>query len=263
MKFIQIADPHVVPDGERLHGLDPRERLEACIADINANHADAELCVVTGDVAHRGEAEAYAVFRECIAKLTVPWRLMIGNHDDREIFKQAFPETACDPNGFVQSSFNTSAGRFILLDTAEPGVHWGSFCEQRAAWLREELDAAGEEPVYLFMHHPPFEVYLPSIDNLRLRETGPLCAVLAGRSSIRHMFLGHVHRPIAGSWKGIPYTALRGTNHQTALDFNAVSPIPKSHEQPAYGIGFLNGETIAFHLHDYMDRSWLPVPKVA
>lgn len=262
MKFIQIADTHVVADGG-LHGLDPRARLEACIADINANHGDAELCVVTGDLTHSGDAGAYAVFRDCISKLTVPWRLMVGNHDDRETFRQAFPETPCDPNGFVQSSFDTSAGRFILLDTAEPGVHWGSFCERRAEWLRQELEVAGERPVYLFMHHPPFDVGLPSIDRLRLREPRLLRTALEGQTSIRHLFLGHVHRPIAGSWNGIPYTALRGTNHQTALDFQAISPVPKSHEQPAYGIAFLNGDTVAFHLHDYLDRSWLAAPKVA
>ncbi len=37
MKLIQITDTHLVPPGERLYGLDPRARLEACIADVNAS----------------------------------------------------------------------------------------------------------------------------------------------------------------------------------------------------------------------------------
>jgi 3',5'-cyclic AMP phosphodiesterase CpdA len=46
MKFIQVTDMHIMPPGERLLGLDPRAQLDACIADINAHHADAELCCV-------------------------------------------------------------------------------------------------------------------------------------------------------------------------------------------------------------------------
>jgi hypothetical protein len=36
MKFVQISDIHFVAPGERLYGLDPRERLEHCIEDIDS-----------------------------------------------------------------------------------------------------------------------------------------------------------------------------------------------------------------------------------
>ncbi len=50
MKLIQITDIHFVPGKRLLHGLDPYERLRSCIADINTNHADADLCIITGDL---------------------------------------------------------------------------------------------------------------------------------------------------------------------------------------------------------------------
>ncbi|NIO42429.1 MAG: phosphodiesterase, partial [Burkholderiales bacterium] len=59
MKFVQVTDMHIMPPGQELLGLDPRARLDACIADINANHADAELCVFTGDLAEKDYVEAY------------------------------------------------------------------------------------------------------------------------------------------------------------------------------------------------------------
>ena len=37
MKFVQITDTHMVPPVLRLWGLDPRARLEACVADINGD----------------------------------------------------------------------------------------------------------------------------------------------------------------------------------------------------------------------------------
>ena len=45
MKIIQITDTHLMPRGTELHGLNPCERLEACIASIKEIHADAELCI--------------------------------------------------------------------------------------------------------------------------------------------------------------------------------------------------------------------------
>ncbi len=58
MKFIHISDTHIAPAGQHINGLDPRARLEACVADVNAHHGDAELCVFTGDLVDKGEAEA-------------------------------------------------------------------------------------------------------------------------------------------------------------------------------------------------------------
>ena len=74
----------------------------------------------------------------------------------------------------------------------------------------------------------------------------------AGR--IRHLFYGHVHRPVAGSWLGIPTTTLRGTNHQCWLDFEEQNQIPGSHEPPAYAVVLID-ERVVVHTHDYLDAS--------
>lgn len=260
MKFIQVTDMHIMPPGQQLLGLDPRARLDACIADINANHPDAELCVFTGDLAHDEYSDAYRNLRDCLSALSMPYHLMLGNHDDRQAFKAIFPEVPCDENGFVQCVVDTNAGRFILLDSHEPGVGWGSFCGQRATWLRARLEEAGSEAVYLFIHHPPFEIGIPSLDNIRLLDPNHLRETIEPFDNIKHIFFGHVHRPIAGSWLGIPCSFVRSTNHQVAFDFETVRPVPKNHEPPAYAVVFLNSETVVVHMHDYLDNSTLPLP---
>ncbi len=259
MKFIQVTDMHIMPPGERLLGLDPRAQLDACIADINAHHADAELCVFTGDLGHEGYVDAYRNLRDALAALSLPYYLMLGNHDDREAFKEAFPEIACDRHGFVQSVIDTGAGRFILLDSYEPAAVWGSFCEKRAAWLRDRLEESTGRPVYLFIHHPPFEIGIPSLDRIRLLEAGHLRGAIEPFDNIKHIFFGHVHRPIAGSWLGIPCSFVRGTNHQVALDFHTTRPVPKNHEPPAYAVVLLNSESVVVHMHDFLDNSVLPI----
>ncbi len=203
MKLIQVSDLHFVPPGTRLFGIDPRERLAAAIQDINAKHTDAELCLFTGDLCDHGAPEAYRALREVLSELRLPYRLLIGNHDDRDNFVRAFPAAPRDQDGFVQSLVQTPAGDLILLDTHEPGSAAGSYCAARQAWLRKRMSESPGRPVYLFMHHPPFDIGIPSLDRIRLLEPEGFAAAMDG-ADVRHIFFGHVHRPVSGSWRGIP-----------------------------------------------------------
>ena len=66
LKLLQITDCHLVPPGGTLFGSDPNARLAAAFADINRNHPDAALCVLTGDIAHDGDRPSYAVLRDLL-----------------------------------------------------------------------------------------------------------------------------------------------------------------------------------------------------
>ncbi|MCP5366824.1 MAG: phosphodiesterase [Hyphomicrobiales bacterium] len=257
MKFIHVTDPHLVPAGQRLFDLDPVARLDACVADINAHHGDADLCVITGDLADRGEAAAYGDFRRCLDRLELPWHLLVGNHDARGTFRRAFPETAVDRDGFVQSVVETAVGDFLLLDTVAEGTHAGAYCPVRAAWLRARLEERRDRDVYLFMHHPPFDLHIPCLDDIGILDKGPIEGAVAGFSHIRHLFFGHAHRPIAGSWRGIPFTTMRGTNHGVPFDLTTRGQVPKSHEPPAYAVAWIDDDRVVVHFHDYLDRTTL------
>jgi len=98
MKFIHLTDPHFVPKGDTLYGRDPRLTFDAAIADINAQHADADAVIITGDLTHLGQSDAF----ENLADALAPLKLMIGNHDHRSTFAEYFPDQVFDPNGSVQ-----------------------------------------------------------------------------------------------------------------------------------------------------------------
>lgn len=254
MKIIQLTDPHLVKPGELLFDSDPLSRLDACIADVNAGHADADLCVVTGDLADRGEPEAYAALRDRLRRLPMPVRLLLGNHDDRAAFRATFDKVEVDAHGFVQSCLDNVVGRLIFLDTNQPGTHAGWYCAERQAWLRQRLAEAVGRPVYLFMHHHPFPVHYRAADDLILQQGAAFAEILRGHA-VRHIFFGHVHRPIAGSWHGIPFTTLRGLNHQVWLDFSPQAGIVCSMEPPACAIAFVSDAAVVVHNHDFLDDS--------
>lgn len=259
--FLHITDLHVTPEGAPpLYGLDPGERLAAAVADIGARHGPgavtpAEFLVVTGDLTHHGEAAAYARLAALLAPLPMPVHLLLGNHDDRAAFAAAFPAAPRDGAGFVQQALETPAGLFLMLDTNEPGTHAGRLCAARLQWLGARL-AESEGDVLLFLHHPPHRVGIARMDLIPLLDADALWQVLAPHASrIRHIFHGHLHRPLAGSWRGIPFSSLRGTSHQVGLDFSERPTAPGSHESPAYAVVRVSEEGVVIHTHDFLDRT--------
>jgi Icc protein len=256
MKLIHFTDTHFVPPGQTLYGRDPRVAFERCIEDINRHHADAELSVLTGDLTHWGEFEAFESLRECLDKLKSPLQLLVGNHDDRDVFRRSFPEQAVDQNGFVQSVREYPAGAFFFLDTNEMGEHAGVYCQDRLTWLSARLDACIEKDIYLFMHHPPFDIGIPTLDRISLKQKGEFEEVVRPHAArIKHLFFGHIHRPLCGSWCGIPISSLRAMNHQVRLDFDATGGIPGCFEPPAYAVVLFHPDRLIVHTHDFMDSS--------
>ncbi len=255
MKFIHLTDPHVIADG-LLYGQDPAQRLGAAVASINAEHGDASFVVLTGDLTDHGDAAAYQRSADQIKKLTMPVHLMVGNHDDTKALVGAFPDTPRDANGFVQSSFETPVGQFLLLDTKQPDTHAGAYCPARQVWLRQALDQT-DGPVFLFMHHPPFKTGIASMDQIMLQDAEAFYDVIAPhKARIQHLFFGHVHRAIFGNWRGISYSCMRGLNHQVALDLTGTADhVAGSVEAPAYGVVLLSPDQVTVHLHEVTDRS--------
>jgi 3',5'-cyclic AMP phosphodiesterase CpdA len=256
-KFIHLTDTHLACPGLKLYGLDPRARLDAAVADINRHHSDAAFAVVTGDLTHWGQAEAYANFAEAMAALNIPYVAMVGNHDRRQACLGALEAAPRDANGFVQGTRQTPLGLFVFLDTLDETSHAGEMCGKRLGWLAETLAAApADMPFLVFMHHPPFAVGIDAMDQIALKQNEAFAEVIAPyRTRIRHLFFGHVHRPISGSYGRIPFSTLRGTNHQVWFELDPDAEHLASHEPPAYGVVLLDRETLVVHAHDFLDES--------
>ncbi len=222
MKIVQITDTHLVRPGETIYGLDPEARLRAVIDNILLSHADADLVVITGDLTDRGEREAYRAFRDQIARLPMPVRLLMGNHDDRRAFRDVFADHPVDAHGFVQSVLDAPGGigRFIFLDTNEPGWSGGRLCPARLGWLEAQLAEVEDKPVTIFMHHPPHDLGVTHFEKINLADPAPFLAMLRGHAGgVRMVIIGHVHLPISGTLPGgLPFYAGRGANHHMAFD---------------------------------------------
>ena len=218
-KVIWMSDLHFTATGEVL-GHDPRIRLAAAIDHINAHHSDAAFCVVSGDLANRGTDMDYAEVAKLLSTLSIPVMPMVGNHDDRALLRQHLEVPATTMDDFVQYSVSFADGVALCLDTQQTGADAGAFCAARLAWLKAQV-AAAEGPVYLFLHHPPMALGLPMQDQDRMENPTPFLDLIAQNRAVRHLFIGHVHRPITGTIRGVPFATIRSVLYQ------APPPVPE------------------------------------
>jgi Icc protein len=165
----------------------------------------------------------------------------------------SFDNYAKDENGFLQYTFNVAKDRFLCLDTKkdEP-VSSGQYCEKRMSWLDNELKKT-KQNVYLFMHHPPFDVGVPYMDRIKLDEAEAFGDLISSHKNVRHIFVGHVHRPVFLTWRGITCSACPGINHQVPLVGRAVSA-NYSIEPPMYAVIEVENGDIRINLDAFLDR---------
>lgn len=255
MKFIHISDLHIRPRSQMIKGVDVCARLDAAVDSIIANFADAELCMVTGDMADSGDTESYLEARRILDRLPMPWHTLMGNHDGRESSaRKTLPDLPWQPDGSLQYVLETAVGQFIILDSSiGGGVDSGRLTDTRLAYLRQQLQiaqAAGKN-VFLFMHHVPFDIGILWLDGMKLENGDELWDVLKDFNNIQHMFMGHIHRPTHGSWHGIPFSTVRSTAHQAALKFE--KKIQFINEKPNYAVVLVDDDQVVIHNHSFLE----------
>src|SRR3979411_312206 len=93
MLVAHITDFHVTPPPDLYYGrLDTRAALARMIARIETLDPRPDLVLGTGDLVDRPSAQSYAALRQLLGALTIPLRLLPGNHDDRALLAAALPE---------------------------------------------------------------------------------------------------------------------------------------------------------------------------
>lgn len=250
MKILQLTDIHLTNPGQTIGGRDPNKNFDRAIVHALADHQDAEFLVITGDLSDWGDRGDYERLKAKIETLPMPVILCIGNHDNREAFREIFPRMV-DENGFIQTAHDMTGGRCLFLDTKQDGTHAGRYCERRQDWLEAQL-SGHEGPFFLFMHHNPMPLHLGALDQIRLLDDDAFKAVIAPHArKIRHIFFGHCHLPLSGSVCGIPTSSLRGTNHQGYPTFSQRELLVASDLPEAYGVVYIGHDYVTVHMVEF------------
>ncbi len=253
-KVLTITDLHVSRPGRLMSGLDPMERLGQVLDRLIADHADADRLVIMGDLVNWGGVNEYERLKPVLDGLPWPVHLMIGNHDNRDAFQQVFADAARTDAGHVQEVIDMPGWRLVTLDsfdeTYTAPIGSGILCDARLAWLDTALAGAGDRRVALFIHHPPITTFFTGMDELGLRNRDALHDLITRHGNVDQIIAGHLHRTMAGTWRGYPVMTFKGTCHQSPLKIGDLSVTDGVVEPAAYGILLFNDEGVTIHSQD-------------
>jgi 3',5'-cyclic AMP phosphodiesterase CpdA len=236
MLIAQISDSHMLPPGEIAYGqADTEAALRAAVAAVNRARPD--VVIHTGDFAHHGAPEAYALALEILQGLDAPLYAIPGNHDDRNNMRAAFagatwmPAVSGDAD-FIHFAVDCGPIHIIACDTMIPGETGGALCADRLSWLETALDAAADKPTIIAMHHPPFPCGLPGFGKTGLGGAEAMAALLAGRENVIRIIAGHNHRAITGMCGGVPACVAPSVSYPFAFETIEGTPLAIANEPP-------------------------------
>ena len=205
--ILQISDTHIVPEGALVSGRLATDASLVRLVDHLADKLDrigpVDALLVSGDVSDDGSAESYRRFNAMIAPLDLPVFVIPGNHDLREPMRSAFSAP-----GYLPASGKLSWRRcigqidLIGLDTLVEGSGAGQLDTETLAFLSEALDAAGDRPVLLALHHPPFKCGIQFMDRIGLEGSQLLSQILSLHPGEVRIVCGHIHSTMVASVGG-------------------------------------------------------------
>ena len=239
IRIAQISDLHIKPPGRLAYGrVDTAKALEHCVAALNAFEPAIDFVVISGDLADTPATEEYEHLCRLLAPLRLPFAVIPGNHDGREMMRTAFPNgTYASPSGPLNQTVAVGPLDLILLDSSVPGKPHGELDAGTLQWLEMELRGTPDRAALLFLHHPPFVSGIWHMDRQNLHNDSELAAIVKRYPRVQHIATGHIHRSAMTTFAGIACTICPAPNHAVDLDLDQL-------RQPSFTV-----EPPAFHLH--------------
>lgn len=253
LKIVVLSDLHIVGEGEVSHTLDTAERLRRGVAVINDRHGDADFCVLAGDLADLGKADAYERLKEILAELSIPCHITLGNHDDRPVFLDVFGKDYAAETGCVDKVIDAKGYRVILLDSSEPGTHSGVLTDAQYDWLSDRLDEVMDKPVIVILHHHANPLHT-LVDRIILRDGARLANALAVHPDVRQVIAGHVHYTSTAFWRGIPFTTIAGNHYNVTIPMNGCA-VEETDGPGQMAVVLADADQTLVHFDNYIDAN--------
>lgn len=257
LKFIVFSDIHLVDEGETSLGLDTYRRFATGVDWVNAHHADADFCVLAGDLADlgfKGARKPYERLKHLVSRFSVPCHVTIGNHDNRDTFVEHFGEGTRAETGCIDTVIDAKGHRTILLDSVVEDAehtHGGALSEVQLAWLKARLDEH-DGPVNVILHHHANPLHT-AVDRIRLDAPEAFVKVLKTHGDIRQVIAGHVHYTSTAMWHGIPFTTLAGSHYNVTVPTHDQRPVDRLWGPAQMAVVLCNQDQTLVHFENYLD----------
>lgn len=201
--FALLSDTHVPSDpATTARGVNMTENLTRTVSQLLALEKKPAAVLVNGDCAYlKGLPGDYANFAKLVHPLSaagLPLYLTMGNHDAREPLYHAIaaqrPEQPPVASKHVSVIASRHADWYLLDSLFETDIVTGELGETQLKWLADALDAGGEKPAIVVVHHnPQFEPPPETAVWSGIKDSGALFELLESRTRVKAFIYGHTH----------------------------------------------------------------------
>jgi Icc protein len=242
LRFVHFTDTHIVGPGVQLRNVDTCRTLERVVDAVNGLTPLPAFVIVGGDLVSpdlipdvtQGTREvtdgdyesAYAALRSLLERLTMPFYMLMGNHDRRGPFRRTMRvEGASDaePHRYV---VDVDGYRLCALDSLIPGEKPGRLGDGQLAWLRDRLGDATDRHVVIAVHHHVVPIGLQRLDEQMLIDAGALWTLIGEAGNVRGVLCGHVHLQHEEVRDGVPVATTPSTCFQSSKHFKEKQYLP-------------------------------------
>jgi 3',5'-cyclic-AMP phosphodiesterase len=233
----QLSDSHITTGPL---GAGPAAGLQLALARVMGLDPLPDCVVITGDLTDHGRPDEYEALRQIIGDFPVPLHLVTGNHDCREPLLKAF-------GGEAHYAVDYPDFTLVALDSLVEGSPAGRLGPEQLRWLDGVLRERPDVPAVLGLHHPPMQVGIRFLDEMRLLDGEALREVVAGHRNVVRVMAGHVHRPITAAFAGSVLTVAPSLWRQTGLLLNSDAPPGYLSEPTGFLLHMIDGDDCVTH----------------
>lgn len=241
MLIAQVSDIHASSDNDHL------SRFDQVLAWLEQLQPD--VLVLSGDLTDDGWSEGYQQIAERLRQQHYPALILPGNSDDRHLMRSVWGTdywTEDASEGFLHATFEAEGIQLIGLDSTVDRKAHGTVID-RLDWLEAQLSRADASPSMLFMHHHVFDSGIPTLDATLCRGLERLEACIRNTPNrLLAISSGHVHRPVAGMFAGLPAFICGSVCPANPVWFGTDN-VPPAEERPGLMIHRYVGGTLTHH----------------
>lgn len=231
--FAQVSDIHIGGSDESA------ERAERVMRHLAALPGRLDAILVTGDIADHALVEEYEVARELL-RTDVPLIVCPGNHDARAEFEKFL--------GPVNQVLRLDTVTLALADSSIAGRPDGYLADETLAWLDEVLAERPDVPAFVGMHHPPVELGIPYVDEIRLGAPDRLGKLLERHPQVVAVLAGHAHTGAVSSFAGRPLVVAPGVVSTALTTTECADYFPVTYDlPPAFALHRFDGGSLVTH----------------
>ena len=234
VRIAQITDTHLLAHREAdMRGVQTWYSLKEVLAA--AKKAEPELLLLTGDLAHDGEYEAYQHLKELIDETEIPAYWLPGNHDNFGLMKSTLKSEYLKPEKLIYHG----EWCFILLnsclETAQYGE--GTFAQTELDWLATTLQENQDKPTAIAFHHHPVNTGIYWMEQMSVLNKADFHEIIADHPQVKLICFGHIHHQIEVMHNGVQFYGTPATCTQvTPVDKAEIKGQIQTWQQPGFRV---------------------------